>query len=120
MSLAKGIVAGLLVSGIMLGSNLYWYGKAKEAKAAEIRGAFEFGVKVGEVVGGCRTLKDVSDHNPTSDWARSAPVRTALASCANLPETPEIVVRGEDAFVAEKARKRGERQVRPGVAVDYE
>lgn len=73
--------------------------KEREAeRATEIRSIFEFGFRVGETSGGCKTLKAVSDNNQDSDWARSGAVRAALESCEQLPARPEIVVRGEEPF----------------------
>lgn len=94
MNVGRILLAGAIAS-LLLCAAIADHSSKKARHAEEIRSAFEFGVRVGETVGGCKTLKSVSDHNPTSDWARSEAVRDALTSCERLPAQPEIVVRGE-------------------------
>lgn len=51
-------------------------------KREYVQAGYDYGVKVGRVVGMCESLQAVADKNPDSAWAHSPEVTDALTSCA--------------------------------------
>lgn len=75
----------------------YKHERAEDKKLAQ--GAYDYGVKVGRLLGNCDALADVRKANPDSEWAHSKEVIAALdgpdgcklAWAAHAPGTTETV-----------------------------